>query len=95
MADWQEPGDGRESGVGPEGGKANALNEALRYAQVGTMIVAPMILLGGLGYWLDRRFGTKPWIFLGGLLLGMLGGFVSFFQLVFPPKGRRTGGGTP
>jgi F0F1-type ATP synthase assembly protein I len=31
--------------------------------------------------------GTGPWLLLGGLLVGMVGGFVNFFHLVLPPKG--------
>jgi hypothetical protein len=70
------------------------VDEALRYGQVGTMLVAPMVAFGAIGYWLDRRFGTKPWLLLAGLILGMIGGFVSFFRLVLPPGGRGPGGGS-
>jgi F0F1-type ATP synthase assembly protein I len=67
--------------------------EALRYAQAGSMIVAPMLGLGAAGYYLDRRWGTKPWLLLAGLIAGMIGGFVSFFRLVLPPGGRGPGAG--
>ena len=66
----------------------DSLADALKYAQAGTMLVAPMVALGALGYWLDRRFGTKPWLLLAGLVLGMVGGFVNFFRLVLPPPGK-------
>jgi F0F1-type ATP synthase assembly protein I len=63
------------------------LADALRYLQSGTMIVAPMLGLGALGYWLDGTWGTKPWLLLAGLLVGMIGGFVNFFRFVLqPPK---------
>jgi F0F1-type ATP synthase assembly protein I len=55
------------------------------------MIVTPMAALGFAGYALDRRLRTSPWLLLAGLLLGMVGGFVSFFRFVLPP--RRDGGG--
>ncbi len=61
--------------------------EALQYAQVGTMLVAPMLAFGAIGYWLDGRLGTKPWLLLAGLILGMIGGFVNFFRLVLPRRG--------
>lgn len=61
------------------------LVDAMRYAQVGTMLVAPMLVLGGIGYALDRRFGSKPWLLLLGLLLGMAAGFANFFRLVLQP----------
>jgi F0F1-type ATP synthase assembly protein I len=54
----------------------------MRLAQVGTMLVAPMLGLGGVGYFLDGRWGTKPWLMVAGLLLGMAGGFVNFVHVV-------------
>ncbi len=67
------------------------LAEAMRYAQAGTMLVAPMAVLGAAGYVLDRRFGSGPWLLLAGLILGMAAGFVNFFRLVLGPPDR--GGG--
>jgi F0F1-type ATP synthase assembly protein I len=82
------------------------LAEAMRLAQVGTMLVAPMLGLGGIGYFLDGRWGTGPWLMVAGLLLGMAGGFVNFVQIVTsirkddggpaagaPPKDGPPGGG--
>jgi F0F1-type ATP synthase assembly protein I len=63
------------------------LGDALKYAQISSMLIAPMLAFGGIGYWLDGRFGTKPWLLLAGLILGMIGGFASFFRLVLPPRG--------
>ncbi|HEU4400765.1 MAG TPA: AtpZ/AtpI family protein, partial [Candidatus Polarisedimenticolia bacterium] len=57
------------------------LTEAMKYAQVGTMLVAPMGVLGWIGYRLDRWLGTAPWLLLAGLILGMAGGFVNFLRL--------------
>ena len=72
--------------MGADDGQA-PLADALRYLQSGTMIVAPMLGLGALGYWLDGRWGTKPWLLLAGLLVGMIGGFVNFLRFVLqPPK---------
>ncbi len=69
------------------------LGEAMRYAQIGVMLVAPMGLLGAFGYVLDRRFGSAPWLLLLGLVLGMAAGFVSFLRLVLEPPGGKPGGG--
>ena len=77
----------------PEPSRRPPLVEALRYAQIGTVFVAPMLIAGGVGYLLDRRLQTQPWLLLAGLLLGMASGFVSFLRLVLaPPGGRRDGG---
>ena len=77
----------------PDPPKRAPLEEGLRYAQAGSMIVAPMLGLGGFGYYLDGRCGTKPWLLLGGLIVGMIGGFIGFFRLVLPPDGRGPGAG--
>ena len=69
------------------------LAEAMRLAQVGTMLVAPMLGLGGIGYFLDGRWGTKPWLMVAGLLFGMAGGFVNFVQIVTSIK--KDDGGPP
>ena len=67
--------------------KRPPLAEAMRYTQVGTMLIAPMIALGAIGYLLDGRFATAPWLLLAGLILGMATGFISFFRLVLAPPG--------
>ena len=66
------------------------LAEAMRYSQIGMLIVVPMVLLGGIGYALDRRFRSQPWLLLAGLVIGMAAGFWSFLRevLVTPPDGR-------
>ena len=71
----------------PESPKRAPLVEAMRYAQVGTMLIAPMLVLGTIGYVLDRRFETEPWLLLAGLVLGLATGFVNFFRLVLAPTG--------
>ncbi len=72
-------------------GRRPPLVEAMRYAQIGTMIVVPMLVLGGIGYWLDRRLGWEPWLLLAGLLIGMASGFLNFFRLVLSPPGEGKG----
>jgi F0F1-type ATP synthase assembly protein I len=71
----------------PEPPKRPPLAEAMRYAQVGTMLIAPMIVFGAIGYVLDGRWETAPWLLLAGLLLGMATGFVNFFRLVLASPG--------
>ena len=73
--------------------RGRSLAEALKYAQISGMLIGPMLGFGAIGYWLDGRFGTKPWLLLAGLVLGMIGGFVNFFRLVLPPRGGGSGPG--
>jgi F0F1-type ATP synthase assembly protein I len=68
--------------------RRSSLAEAMRLSQIGLMLVAPMLGLGGIGYWFDGRFATRPWLMVVGLVLGMVGGFVNFIHVVI---GLRTG----
>jgi len=43
-------------------GKGMALS-----ATITGYILGPLLILGGIGLWLDRIFGTKPWIMLAAL----------------------------
>ena len=52
------------------------------YMDIGLTFV---VTTGGgawLGYWADRRFGTTPWLFLLGAVLGITIGFYHFFSVV-------------
>jgi len=71
----------------------DSLPDAIKYAQISGMLIGPMLAFGGIGFLLDRHFGTKPWFMLAGLILGMVGGFVNFFRLVLPPRGGERGPG--
>ena len=46
-----------------------------------TLVLATVIGLAG-GYFLDRWLGTKPWLTLIGLGLGIAAGFVNLFRSV-------------
>lgn len=50
-------------------------------AQVGLEMVVPI----GLGWWLDGVFGTKPWIAVVGVFLGLGAGFLHLIALVNRP----------
>jgi F0F1-type ATP synthase assembly protein I len=49
-------------------------------------LVGAIILLGGIGYALDRWRGTSPWFLLGGLLVGIIVGFYELAKTVWPAK---------
>lgn len=62
---------------------AEAYQKAGPYIGASTTLVASVGVFAGLGWWLDQKFGHRtPWFLLGGALLGMVGGFVSFFRTV-------------
>ncbi len=45
-------------------GKGMALS-----ATITGYILGPLLILGGIGLWLDKIFGTKPWIMLASLVI--------------------------
>lgn len=43
--------------------------------------LAGSVALGTLlGWWLDRKLGSSPWLLVGGALLGIGTGFYAFFK---------------
>ena len=46
-------------------------------------LIGAILLLGGLGYGIDRWRGTSPWFLVGGLLLGMIVGFYGLAQTIW------------
>jgi F0F1-type ATP synthase assembly protein I len=46
-------------------------------------LVGGIILLGGIGYAVDRWQGTSPWFLVGGLFLGMVVGFYELVKTVW------------
>ena len=48
-----------------------AVREAAPYMALGTTLAVDVGLGVGVGYWLDRRFGTSPLFLLLGGVLGM------------------------
>jgi ATP synthase protein I len=69
---------GREDGEG----LTSAFSKAQPYLDA-VWLMTGSVALGTLsGFFLDRRFGTKPWLLVAGALLGVSGGFYSFIRAV-------------
>ncbi len=51
---------------------------------VGWRLAVPMVGLTLLGVWLDGRFGTRPWLALVGLGLGIVIGYYAVYRLLLP-----------
>jgi ATP synthase protein I len=47
-------------------------------------LVGAILLLGGIGYVVDRWQGTSPWWLLGGLVLGIVVGFYELIKIAWP-----------
>jgi F0F1-type ATP synthase assembly protein I len=46
-------------------------------------LLGAILLLGGIGYWLDSRFGTSPAFGATGLLLGVAVGFYALAKTLW------------
>jgi F0F1-type ATP synthase assembly protein I len=46
-------------------------------------LIGAIMLLGGIGYAVDRWRGTSPWFLLSGLLLGLVVGFYDLAKTVW------------
>jgi F0F1-type ATP synthase assembly protein I len=46
-------------------------------------LVGGILVLGGIGYAVDRWRGTSPWFLLGGLILGIVVGFYELVKTVY------------
>ena len=51
-------------------------------ASIGLLLGVAALLGAGLGYYLDGRWGTGPWLTVAGLFLGLIAGFVEMFELL-------------
>ena len=70
-------------------GSLQALQENIRRAgpaaTASYTLIGAILLLGGLGYGLDRWLETSPWLLLIGLLAGLIIGFYELAKTVWKP----------
>lgn len=66
----------------------------LAYAGLGMEMISPVLVLGGLGYWLDGRWDTRPWLAVVGATLGMATGMYSVIRRLLTRGERSRDGGT-
>lgn len=50
-------------------------------SSMGMSLVVATFMGLGLGYWLDKKLGTAPWLLLVGLLIGIAAGFKNIFVI--------------
>ena len=55
---------------------------ALVGGQGAPLLAAGCLVVGGLGYWLDSKFGTTPWLMLVGGLFGCIAGFYVLLKAI-------------
>lgn len=52
------------------------------YGALGFQLVAAILIGVFGGQWLDKKFGTDPWLMMLGLFLGAGAGFYNLFRIV-------------
>jgi F0F1-type ATP synthase assembly protein I len=70
---------------------ASGYQKAAPYMAASTTLVVSVALFTFLGHWLDEKLENEiPWITIVGALIGMAGGFISFFKTVLGSTRKRT-----
>lgn len=65
---------------GPGGSAKRWGTEFGPFLTLGLQLAASVVACFFLGRWLDSKFDTSPWLMLAGLLIGAVGGFMSFLR---------------
>jgi ATP synthase protein I len=52
----------------------------LRYSGVGLELAGATAGLALVGYWIDGRFGTRPWGMIAGVVIGLVGGLYNLVR---------------
>ena len=73
------PGANRPPGARPR------LSSGSEYAGAGMHFAATIGLFAYLGYWLDKRLGSGPWLILIGVFAGAGLAFFSLYRRVIKP----------
>jgi F0F1-type ATP synthase assembly protein I len=58
----------------------------LQYAGAGLQFALTFLVLGAIGWWLDGRLGTGPWLMVLGILLGAAGAMYSLVRRLAPDQ---------
>lgn len=66
----------------PGNSLAQAMQAAQPYIDAGWQLIGAIGLCAFAGWWLDKKFGTTPWLLLGGSMLGLFAGMYSFIRQV-------------
>ena len=50
------------------------------FASLGLSVALAIFIGLGIGYWLDQKFGTQPWLLFVGLAFGIAAGFSNIYR---------------
>jgi F0F1-type ATP synthase assembly protein I len=78
--DGRERRDGKDEDLSD---LASGYRKAAPYMAASTQLVVAVGLFTALGWWADKKLGHQvPWLLMLGSVVGMIGGFLSFFKTV-------------
>ena len=60
--------------------RQGVFGEVAPYLTIGMQLGIGAVVFFLAGHWIDRKFGLAPWGTIGGLVIGIGGGFVKFFR---------------
>jgi F0F1-type ATP synthase assembly protein I len=66
----------------PDSGRNQSIGAAMRWASQVTSIGVELAVPVGGGVWLDRNYGTAPWLMILGTLIGAFLAVQGFRQLI-------------
>lgn len=58
------------------------------YMGIGIQLAAAMTAFGALGWWLDTKLDTTPWLLVVGVTVGAVGGMISFIRTAMKQSGK-------
>ena len=74
----------------PDRSTGEALRTIGAVSSVGLAFVLSIVMGAALGYGADRLFGTSPWLFLAGFVVGVVAGVLSVIRVATgAPASRR------
>ncbi len=65
----------------PAGDRMEVVRSLGEVASVGLAFVLALVIGTAAGWWLDQRFGWKPYGFFGGFILGLAAGVRNVYQV--------------
>ena len=80
-----------EGGAPPRGREPlerKQLSSGAEFAGLGIQFGLSLVLFAFLGYWLDRKLGTSPWLLLLLVFVGFGAAFYSIYRRVVGTGGR-------
>ncbi len=61
--------------------KKSGIMKYMKYSVIGIEMAASVVVGGLIGYWLDTKLGTDPWMFIIWLICGLFAGFRSLYRI--------------